>query len=140
MSFKFQELLTKYGKCHLIFNSAIHLFDDDIMNLTTYITDFMTFLRSNWPVASITPKLHMLEDHVVPFVTQWHVGCGFYGEQGGEAIHKTINIMKRNYTVRNKRNNLRYIMNNHLSAPNRHASSRRVVKEKRDLKRKQNCS
>ena len=82
----------------------------------------------------------MLEDHVVPFVTQWHVGCGFYGEQGGEAIHKTINIMKRNYTVRNKRGNLRYIMNNHLSATNPHASSRRVVNEKRDLKRKQNCS
>ena len=140
MSFKFQELLTKYRKCHLIFNSAIHLFDDDIMNLTTNITDFMTFLRSNWPDVSITPKLHMLEDHVVPFVTQWHVGCGFYGEQGGEAIHKTTNIMKRNYTVRNKRDNLRYIMNNNLSSTNPHASSRRVVKEKRNLKRKQNCS
>ena len=24
----------------------------------------------------------MLEDHIVPFVKKWKLGCGFYGEQG----------------------------------------------------------
>lgn len=37
--------------------------------------------------ATITPKLHMLEDHVIPFLTKWGVGLGFLGEHGAESIH-----------------------------------------------------
>ena len=51
-----------------------------------YIKDLMEFFRSNWPAESITPKLHMLEDHVCQFIKQWGFGLGVYDEQGGESI------------------------------------------------------
>lgn len=34
------------------------------------------------PGESISPKMHILEDHMVPFLKKWKLGCGFYGEQG----------------------------------------------------------
>ena len=46
--------------------------------------------------------------------------------------------MKGRYAcVRNKKDNLKYIMDNHLAATSPHATSRRVVKAKRNLKKKQ---
>ena len=37
--------------------------------------------------STFIPKLHMLEDHVLPFIRQWRVGLGMLGEQGVEGIH-----------------------------------------------------
>lgn len=31
--------------------------------------------------------MHMLEEHVVPWLRMWHVGFGLMGEQGAESIH-----------------------------------------------------
>ena len=55
----------------------------------------MAFLRSEWPTTSITPKLHMLEEHVIEFVRKWKVGLGVYNEQGGESIHAEFNSIYR---------------------------------------------
>ena len=30
----------------------------------------------------------MLEGHVIPFMRKWHFPLGFFGDQGGESIHK----------------------------------------------------
>ena len=62
------------------------------------IVDFMKYWRSNWPNESVTPKMHILEDHMVPFVKKWKLGCGFYGEQGAEGIHKEFNEINSNHT------------------------------------------
>ena len=44
--------------------------------------------------------------------------------------------MKRNYSnIKNVCERLKYVMCNHLAATNPNASSRRVLKEKRNLKR-----
>ena len=40
----------------------------------------------------MTPKMHMLEDHVVPFLREWHVGFGFHREQGAESLHAVLRI------------------------------------------------
>lgn len=55
------------------------------------IQEFMAFYRSNFPEASVLPKMHMLEAHVVPWLRQWGVGLGLMGEQGAESIHAAIN-------------------------------------------------
>ena len=47
----------------------------------------MSYYRKNFPTASITAKLHLLEDHKVPFF-------GLLGEQGAESIHKDFNAIK----------------------------------------------
>ena len=57
----------------------------------------MQFYRSNFPGTTITPKFHLLEEHVVPFVRQWGLGFGFMGEQGGESIHAQFNNLERTY-------------------------------------------
>ena len=57
----------------------------------------------------------MLEDHVVDFVGKWNAGLGFYGEQGGESIHKEFNRMRDRYAnIRNPVDRLKYVMNQHL--------------------------
>ena len=48
----------------------------------TAIEDFMSHWRTNWPLETVTPKMHILEEHLVPFIQKWKLGCGFYGEQG----------------------------------------------------------
>ena len=94
----FKLLLKKYAKCHVMMNSARLITENEIISLQNNINEFMMYLRCNWPNVSINPKLHMLEDHVIPFISRWHVGCDFYGEQGGESIHASINKMKGRYS------------------------------------------
>ena len=55
----------------------------------------MHYYRDVFPEASIKPKLHILEDHMVNFLWNWRVGCGLLGEQGAESIHKVYNPTKR---------------------------------------------
>jgi len=42
--------------------------------------------------------MHMLEDHMIPWLEQWHVGMGLMGEQGAESIHAAFNRTERRYT------------------------------------------
>ncbi len=58
---------------------------------------FMAHYRQNFPEATILPKMHLLEDHVVPWLRRWHVGFGFMGEQGAESIHASFNQIARAY-------------------------------------------
>ena len=58
----------------------------------------MAFYREQFPNSSITPKLHMLEEHLVPWLQRWKVGFGLLGEQGAECIHAFINSLKRTYS------------------------------------------
>ena len=53
--------------------------------------EFMHYYRDVFPEASInTPKLHILEDHMVNLLLNWRVGCGLLGEQGAESIHNEV--------------------------------------------------
>ena len=78
------------------------------------IENFMNFYRSNFPQASVTPKLHLLEDHVVEFLEQWRVGLGMLGEEGAESIHAAYNNLKRVYAnVHNREDQLRLVTQEH---------------------------
>ena len=35
------------------------------------IANFLQFIREKFPDMMITPRLHMLEEHVCPFLQQW---------------------------------------------------------------------
>ena len=61
------------------------------------IDEFLQHYRTTFPTATITPKLHMMEDHVVDFVGEWGVGIGMLGEQGAESIHTIFNQLARTY-------------------------------------------
>ena len=62
------------------------------------IDDFLGYYRSTFPESTVIPKLHMLEDHVVPFIREWRVGLGMMGEQGAESIHARFNALERTYS------------------------------------------
>ena len=47
---------------------------------------------------SCIPKLHVLEEHVAPFIRQWRVGLGMLGEHGVEGIHARFNTLERTYS------------------------------------------
>ena len=57
------------------------------------ITNFMRFYREEISTTT-TPKLHMLEVHMVPLINKWHYGMGFMGEQGAESIHTSFNAIE----------------------------------------------
>ena len=47
----------------------------------------MNFYREAFPEATVLPKMHFLEEHVVPWLKKWKIGFGLMGEQGAESIH-----------------------------------------------------
>ena len=82
---------------------------------------------------SITPKLHMLKEHVVPWIKQWGLGfgLGFMGEQGGESIHAVFNTLHRTYSnIANHTQRLKYMMKEH------HLQVSPYIGEQRPSKRK----
>ena len=61
------------------------------------VTDFLCHYWTAFPMAIITPKLHMIEDHVVEFISGRKVDMGMLGEQGAESIHTVFNQLHRTY-------------------------------------------
>ncbi|XP_020898282.1 uncharacterized protein LOC110237050 [Exaiptasia diaphana] len=95
-------------------NKNVKLSKEDISNLETYITVFMALYRSFFPEASITPKLHFLEDHVIKWVKTYNIGFGLLGEQGIEGIHAEFNTLKKTYScLRKPTSQLQCVMDEH---------------------------
>ena len=110
-------MFTLHSKCQVVFNTA------DVLSVITAlevdIVSFMSFLRDNWPEVRITPKLHILDDHVASFLRLWHAGCGFYGEQGGESLHAIFKKKKSSYKgITNDCERLEYLLNEYLASTN----------------------
>ena len=75
----------------------------------------MAYYREQFPQATVTPKLHMLEEHVVPWLHKWHVGFGLMGEQGAESIHAYFNALSCTYkSMPEEVQKLRQVMVEHL--------------------------
>ena len=73
----------------------------------------MMYYRTTWPDQSVTPRLHMLEDHVVEFVRKWGLGIGIYSEQGGESIHAEFNNLKTQFWHMHGTKRLQSMMKEH---------------------------
>ena len=135
-----KDLLNYYSKCHNMFNVARYITIEEILQFRQDVTEFMSYLRVHFSHIRITPKLHMLEDHMYDFLWKWRTGCGLYGEQGGESAHNGINKMKhRYYNIKNDLTRLNYIMNQHLLSTNPKAQVIKPKKKTRNLKRKTEC-
>ncbi len=74
----------------------------------------MEFYRSEFLKASVTPKMHMMEEHLVPQISKWNLAMGFLGEQGAESIHASFNSIERAYTgIPNPSDRLLRVMKEH---------------------------
>ena len=117
---KFKDAFTFYAGCHTIFNSSnitedgitrlgkyqisgIQILSNPITHSSQYCTchspdqNIMAYYRRHFPQASILPKMHMLEEHVVPFFNKWKAGFGMMAEQGAESIHARFNPIGTSY-------------------------------------------
>ena len=64
----------------------------------TDIINFMADCRASFPQATVLPKMHILEDHVIPWFNRWHIiGFGMMGKQGAESIHAHLTRIENNY-------------------------------------------
>ena len=96
------------------------------------------YLRTNWPHINISPKLHMVEDHIVPFLRRWKTGCGFYGEQGGESIHHEFKRMKERYSnIKCPTDRLKYLLTQHLLTAFPKAQELKPIIKKRKFKKEE---
>ena len=126
----FTDLFSLFASCHKIYDSSLLLSDSNIQELGMFtchcvafllshvsevaIDSFLKFYREHFPSASVLPKMHMLEDHIIPWVKQWRVGCGLMGEQGAESLHATFNNSERSYNnMTNRVERLRVVLQNH---------------------------
>ena len=73
------------------FNYCFFLFGTD-----ESVKEYLSFFRTNFPSESITPKLHIVEDHIIPWFQLWGAGLGLMGEQGGEGMHSHLNNIRSN--------------------------------------------
>ncbi len=63
------------------------------------------------------PKMHIMEDHVIPWVRRWRVGAGLMGEQGAESIHQHFMKLERTHQgIPSDVDRLKYIMREHQLA------------------------
>lgn len=94
----------------------------------------MDFYRSNFPSESVTPKLHLLERHIIPFLAKWGWGLGKYSEQGGEGIHAEFNSLNRTYCcMKPDEKRLLAIMREHHIRVNPAVRNLRPEKKKRKI-------
>ena len=64
-----------------------------------HIRQLVVLYRILSPLQPVFPKLHYLEDHVVPFIRKWRAGPGLLGEHGGESVHGQFNNLSRRYAA-----------------------------------------
>lgn len=77
--------------------------------------------------------MHLLEDHVVPWIQRWGLGAGLMGEQGAESIHAHLNRLEATYSsIPNRVDRLRYIFQTYsLETTPELASLRPEVKKRK---------
>ncbi|XP_065667550.1 uncharacterized protein LOC136087865 isoform X2 [Hydra vulgaris] len=103
---KFNILFNNYSKCHNEMNSC-HLFTEEKIK-SFAVCELIKFFQS------ITPKMHILENHMGVFLSIWGVSLGLYGEQGGESIHAEFNNIERIYSSMSDIRKLESLMRDHF--------------------------
>ena len=97
----------------------------------------MTYFRTNFQTATFPPKMHMLEEHTVPFMRKWKFPLGFFGEQGGESIHHEFGGLSTQFIhVKPDTSRLKKMLEEHFIKTN--PENREIIPEKtpHNLKRK----
>ena len=91
-STKFKTLNMKFSKVHVAISHGRRIDGAEVANLKKLLTEYMTFFRQHF--RRVLPKMHMLEEHVLPWIERWGFGMAMHGEQGGESIHAEYNEQK----------------------------------------------
>lgn len=81
--------------------------------------------------------MHLLEDHVVPWLRRYHLGAGIMGEQGAESIHAHLNRLEATYAgIPNKLSRLKYLFKMYIVEVNALLQSLKPAVKTRKRKRR----
>uniref|UniRef100_A0A1X7V868 Uncharacterized protein n=1 Tax=Amphimedon queenslandica TaxID=400682 RepID=A0A1X7V868_AMPQE len=115
VSEKFHSAFTLFSKCHKLYDGTALFSESMIDELEVAIDCFVAYYRATFSKATFTPKLHMLEDHMIPWIKLWNTGCGLMGEQGAESLHAKFNSTERAYNnMRDRVERMKVLLQNHL--------------------------
>ena len=98
---RFTKLMTLYADCREIFSSSNAVDATTLAELECRVKIFIAAARREVVQRSrghITPKLHLLESHVVSSIKRFGVGLGMLGEQGGESLHAEFNLLATTFS------------------------------------------
>ena len=113
-------------------NDSTLLINPILLFLESNIENLLAFFRATWPSESITPKLHLLEDHTVEFIGKWGSALGVYGEQGAESLHSSFSTMKEAYrSMHPAKKRLEATLKEHYARVNPESAKLRPVGRKR---------
>ena len=74
----------------------------------------MAYYRAHYPEATVIPKMHLLEEHMVPWLRRWHIATGLMGEQGAESLHVHLHKLENRFSgVVNDLDHLQYVVREH---------------------------
>ena len=112
---------TVYWLRRRIFASTRKLDDTDMETLGSTITEFMLAVRQDIVLRHnryVTPKLHLLESHLLPALKHFNISLELLGEQGGEAIHHRFNeLLGKNYvSIKPTSEQLRLTVKHHVDS------------------------
>ena len=87
---KFSRLNSLFAEVHKAVSHGRPIPASEHHHIEESICQYMLFYRTHF--RRVLPKMHMLEDHVLPWIRRWGTGMALHGEQGGESIHAEFNI------------------------------------------------
>ena len=97
------DTIQRLGKCLLLIHGqVVNFFSIDDAIKKFFATLDSTFIKR-------TVKMHLLEDHMVEWITTHQAGWGLTGEQGAESIH--AKLLNTHSGIRNPTAKLKSIMN-----------------------------
>ena len=82
----------------------------------------------------------MLEDHLTPWMQQWHCSPGFHSEQGIESIHDVFNNLERTFAciTSSKEQMIKVLQEHHRQIHPENLAQQPVVPKKRKVQASQN--
>ena len=114
---RYSTLMTQYASCSSLFSTSSAVTTEQLATLDANIKVFMASARREIVarrLGNITPKLHLLEDHVVKCMRRFGVGLGLLGEQGGEGIHHEFNVLSATFLgIRQDLKRLKTVVHQH---------------------------
>ncbi|XP_078607304.1 uncharacterized protein LOC144879578 [Branchiostoma floridae x Branchiostoma japonicum] len=111
----FKRIMSLFAACYKGYSHANPMSEDDILALDRNIRSFIDTFRELFPTMTFPIKLHLLEDHMVEWVSRWGFGIGFHGEQGIESTHAAFNQIQRSTSgIADPVRRLKATLENHL--------------------------
>eukprot|EP00731_Ephydatia_muelleri_P038374 Em0736g4a len=120
---KFRTILMQFSECHVLYDSTV-LTQDDIQHLGQAIKNFFCSFDRDFKGIARTLKMHILESHMLEWLSMHQAGCGLMGEQGAESIHAKFNSSLRTYSgIKDPVAKLKCILQDHYLSISPHMTS-----------------